>query len=44
VAGTWNDTVVIAPIAVQINTLPSGSLFSQFSATRFGMSREARNL
>jgi hypothetical protein len=35
---------VAAPTAVQINTLPSGSLFSQFNATRFGLSREARNL
>jgi hypothetical protein len=37
-------TVVVAPQPVQINTLPSGSLFSQFNATRFGLSSEARNL
>jgi hypothetical protein len=41
---TQIDTVVATPTAVQINTLPSGSLFSQFNATRFGLSREARNL
>jgi hypothetical protein len=37
-------TVVVAPTAVQINTLPSGSLFSQFNGSRFGLPSEARNL
>jgi hypothetical protein len=41
---TQIDTVVVAPTAVQINSLPSGSLFSQFNVTRFGLSSEARNL
>lgn len=42
--GTQIDTVAVCSRAVQINHLPSGSGFSQFSVTRFGLGSDARNL
>jgi hypothetical protein len=41
---TQVDTVMVCPITVHIDTLPSASFFTQFTATHFGLSLEARTL